>query len=208
VTTDRQIDFSQFPEYEETIYQGIRYHSATPKTECTSWVKSFEKAFNEIKTFNPHTEQKNRHIAPVLGWGEDEWKMYHAFKSNTRKTATTTLKQIHVRYESYVEWIKDLNIHCSFHTGFYPEGYPTYLTCCFLFSTSYEQTVTKIFSSLPTTPFFMEAGDKFIVFTNVALSGIVRKLFCLTFDMKTRGVIGDFKYATLLFQAKNELLPE
>jgi glutaredoxin-related protein len=33
--------------------------------------------------------------------------MYYAFKSNTRKTATTTLKQIHVRYESYVEWIKD-----------------------------------------------------------------------------------------------------
>jgi hypothetical protein len=204
VVTDRQIDFSQFPEYEETVYQGIRYHSATPRTEYTSWAKSFEKAFNEIKTFNPHIEQKNRQRAPVLDWGEDEWKMYHAFKSNTRKTATTTLKEIHVRYESYVEWIRDLDSHCSFHTGFYPEGYPTYLNYCFLFSTSYEQTVKKIFSSLPTTPFFMEAGDKFMVFTSVALSGIVRKLFCLIFDMKTQGIIRDFKYVALLFQAESE----
>ncbi|MGC1121766.1 MAG: hypothetical protein WBA22_11800 [Candidatus Methanofastidiosia archaeon] len=113
-----------------------------------------------------------------------------------------------MRYESYVEWIKDLDTHCSIHAGFYPEGYPTYPNCCFLFSTSYEQTVKKIFSSLPTTPFFMEAGDQFMVFTNVALSGIVRKLFCLILDMKTQGIIRDFNYATLLFQAESELLPE
>jgi hypothetical protein len=208
VTTDRQIDFSQFPEYEETVYQGIRYHSATPRTEYISWAKSFEKAFDEIKTFNPHTEQTNRQTAPVLQWGEDEWKMYHAFKGNTRKTATTTLKQVHVRYESYVEWIRDLDTHCSVHTGFYPEGYPTYLTYCFLFSTSYEQTVKKIFSFLPTTPFFMEAGNQFMVFTTVTLSGIVRKLFSLVFDMKTQGIIRDSDYATLLFQTENDVLPK
>ncbi|MGC1122735.1 MAG: hypothetical protein WBA22_16765 [Candidatus Methanofastidiosia archaeon] len=130
--------------------------------------------------------------------------MYYAFKSDTRKTATTTLKQIHVRYESYVKWLKDIENHCSVHTGFYPEGYPTYLTYCFLFSTDYEQTVKRIFSYFPTTPYFMEVGDQFMVFTNVALSGIVRKLFCLDFDMRTQGIIKDFCHANLLFQAECE----
>ncbi|MBU6998233.1 MAG: hypothetical protein HXS44_06885 [Theionarchaea archaeon] len=208
VITNKLMDFSHLPEYEETIYQGTRYYSVTPRTDYSSWSKSLEKAFNEVNPFNSNTVQKNRQIAPLLTWGEDEWKMYHAFKSNTRKTATTTLQQIHVRYESYTEWIKDLDTHCSFHTGFYPEGYRTYLTYCFLFSTSYEQTVKKIFSSFPTTPFFMEAGNQFMVFTHVALSKVVRKLFCLVYDMKTQGIINGFNYATLLFQAQSEPLSE
>ncbi|MGC1120420.1 MAG: winged helix-turn-helix domain-containing protein [Candidatus Methanofastidiosia archaeon] len=209
VITDGLVDFSQLTGYEKTVYQGIRYHSATPKTDYVLWGNSFEKAFHEIETFKPYRENKDRELAPVLDWGEDEWKMYHAFRSNTRKTATTTLKQIRVRYESYVKWSKDLDTHCSVHTGFYPEGYPTYLTYCFLFSTYYEQTVKRIFSHLPTTPFFMEVGDQFMVFTSMALSGIVRKLFCSIFDMKTQGIIKDFDHVTLLFQAKGEpLLPE
>ncbi|MGC1122736.1 MAG: winged helix-turn-helix domain-containing protein [Candidatus Methanofastidiosia archaeon] len=66
VITDRLVDFSPLAEYEKTVYQGIRYHSATPKTDYTLRGNSFEKAFHEIERFNPHREGKNRELAPVL----------------------------------------------------------------------------------------------------------------------------------------------
>ena len=199
VMTDGQVDFSQLTGYERTVFQGVRYRSVTPLTKRLSWEKCFEKVSREIATFEMKRERKDRQLAPVLGWGEDQWKMYYAFKDNTRKTATTTLKQVHVRYETYVTWMKDLDTHCSYHTGFYPEGYPAYLTYCFLFSTEYEETVRRVFSRVPATPFIMEVGDQLLVLASVVLSGAGRKLFCSICDMKTRGIIKDVRHATFLF---------
>ncbi|MGC1119612.1 MAG: hypothetical protein WBA22_00840 [Candidatus Methanofastidiosia archaeon] len=208
VITDGLMDFSHLIGYEETVFQGVRYHSYTPRTDYISWFKGFEECLTCISTFTPHNESKNRTPAPVLDWGEDQWKIYHAFKDNTRKTATTTLKNIGVRYETYVKWAEDLDTHCSFHTGFYPEGYQAYLTYCFLFSTDYEQTVKEIFSHFPTTPFIMEVGNHMLVFMSVVLSGIKRNLFCSLYDMKAQGIIRDFNHATLIFQAKSEPIPQ
>jgi hypothetical protein len=201
VITDRLIDFSHIVGYEKTVFQEMRYHSCTPKTKYVLWAQSFEKCSQHIATFSPHKERKNRSVAPALAWGEDQWKMYHAFKDNTRKTATTTLKEIGVRYESYVTWAEDLDTHCSVHTGFYPEGYPTYTTYCFLFSTDYEQTVREIFSHFPTTPFIMEVGNHLMVLMSVALPGIKRQLFCSIYDMRTQEIIETFSHASFLFHS-------
>jgi hypothetical protein len=201
VITDNLVDFSQLVGFEEILFQGVRYHSYTPETAYISWSEGFERCSHQIEKFTPHKEYRNRTLAPALTWGEDQWKIYYAFKDNTRKTATTTLKKIGVRYEEYVTWMKDLKTHCTYHTGFYPDGYYTYLTYCFLFSTDYEQTVKNLFSSFPTTPFIMEVGDNILVFTNVVLSELKRKLFCCIYDMKTLGIIKTFNHASLIFQA-------
>ncbi|MBU7019787.1 MAG: hypothetical protein HXS41_01920 [Theionarchaea archaeon] len=208
VITDRPIDVSHLVGYEETVFQGVRYHSYTPRTQHISWPKGIAECSARISRFTPHVEKKNRSLAPVLEWGEDQWKTYYAFKDNTRKTATTTLNKIGVRYETYVKWIENLETHCSVLTGFYPQGYQTYLTYCFFICTDYEQAVREIFSHLPTTPFIMEVGKNLMVFISVTLSGIKRKLFCLIYDMKTQGIIEDVSHAALIFQATSEFMPQ
>ncbi|MGC1119672.1 MAG: hypothetical protein WBA22_01145 [Candidatus Methanofastidiosia archaeon] len=204
VITDRLIDFSQLKGYEKTVFQGVRYRSYTPKTDYILWGKSFEKFFERIAKFSSRGEHKNRTLAPVLDWGKDQWKMYYAFKDTTRKTATTTLKKIGVRYEEYVKWMEDIDIHCTFLTGFYLGGYQTYSTYCFLFSTDYEQTVKDLFSCFPTTPFIMEVGNQLMVFVSVVLSGIKRRFFCCIFDMKTQGIIKTFNHAAVIFQTSQQ----
>jgi hypothetical protein len=54
----------------------------------------------------------------------------------------------------------------------------------------------------------MEVGDNLLVFISVVLSSIKRKLFCCIYDMKTQGIIKDISHATLIFQAKSELMPQ
>ncbi|MBU6998850.1 MAG: hypothetical protein HXS42_14440 [Theionarchaea archaeon] len=200
VITDRLIDFSQLVGFKTMIFQGVRYHSYTPETPCISWSESFERCSHQIERFTPHNELKNRQLTPALTWNEDEWKMYCAFKNNTRKPATTTLQKIGVRYETYVTWMEDLNLHCAYHTGFYPEGYSTYLTYCFLFSTDYEKTVKDLFSSFPTTPFIMEVGNNIMIFASVVRSEVKRRLFCSIYDMKTQGIVKTFNHASLISQ--------
>ncbi|MGC1119475.1 MAG: winged helix-turn-helix domain-containing protein [Candidatus Methanofastidiosia archaeon] len=206
VITDRLLDFSQLVGYETTVYQGVRYRSYTPKTDHILWGKSFRQCSEQIRKFRPRIEHKERRPASALDWGDDQWKMYHTFKLNTRKTATTTLKRVGVRYEAYVKWMEDLETHCTYHLGFYPEGYQTYMTYCFLFSTEYEQSVKELFSYFPTTPFILEVGNRLMVLASMALSEISRKLFCCIYDMKTKGMIRGFNQATLIFHSRPEII--
>ncbi|MGC1121075.1 MAG: winged helix-turn-helix domain-containing protein [Candidatus Methanofastidiosia archaeon] len=199
VITDRLLDFSQLVGFETIVYQGVRYRSYTPRVDYLLWEKTFNRCADCIRTFTRRMEHKDRTLAPSLDWGEDQWKMYQAFRFNTRKTATTTLKRIGVRYETYVAWMEDLATHCTVHTGFYPEGYETYVTYCFLFSTEYEQSVRTLFSFFPTTPVIIEVGNQLMVFITVTLSGINRKLFCSIYDMKTQDIIRGFKQAVAVF---------
>ncbi|MBU7014068.1 MAG: hypothetical protein HXS43_04490 [Theionarchaea archaeon] len=199
VVTDRLLDFSQLLGFENTVYQGVRYRSYTPKVDHLLWEKTFHRCADYMKTFTKRREHKSRVLAPSLDWGEDQWNIYQAFRFNTRKTVTTTLKRIGVRYETYVAWIENLDSHCTVHAGFYPEGYETYMTYCFLFSTEYEQSIKTLFSFFPTTPVIIEVGDQLMVFVNVALSGVNRELFCSIYDMKARDIIQGFKQAVAVF---------
>jgi hypothetical protein len=206
VVTDGSVDFSQLVGFEKMIFQGLRYRSYTPEVEYNSWAESLKKCSQEIRAFSPHIERRSRTLVGELDWGTDEWRIYRTFKYNTRKTATTTLKKIGVRYETYVKWMEDLESHCSYHTGFYPEGYPVYLTSCFLFSTDYEQTVRRLFSYFPTTPFIVEVGDSLIVLMSAVLSELKRELFCCIYDMKTQGIIKTCSHAAVLFHSQEPYL--
>jgi len=119
VITDRSLDFSQLKGFEKMVYTGIKYTSYTPRTEYMTWNDTFKQVYNHLIEFSPKkTEDKTRELAPFLHWTSDEWKLFHAFKNNLRKSITPILQKNKVRYETYYQWMKSLQNHCTIHTGF------------------------------------------------------------------------------------------
>ncbi|KYK30080.1 MAG: hypothetical protein AYK19_18755 [Theionarchaea archaeon DG-70-1] len=201
VVSNRLLDFSQLVGFESVVHQGVRYCSHTPKTGHISWNESFEKVYEQLTQFTPVREEyKNRRLT-ALNWGEDEWKLYHAFNF-MRKKATPVLRKINVRYETYVKWMKSLETNCTVNTGFYPQGYKTYACYCFLFFTDHEESVKSLFSLFPATSFFIELDKQLLVFTHVKSSKEKRNLFCLVYDMKTKRMIKGFKHTVVLFHSQ------
>ncbi len=202
--TDRPLDFSKLVGFERFVRQGIRGRSYTPKVEETTWNESVDQWVDQVAKFAPtQTEYKDRRLSPPLDWGEDEWKLYHAFKFNIRRKVTPTLRKIKVRYDIYTKWAETLQDHSTIHVGFYPDGYRNYMTYCFLFSSGYEESVKSLFSSFPTTPFIMEMGNQLMVFTNMISSKITRGLFCTIYDMKRKEMIKGFKQAVAVFHCQH-----
>jgi len=201
VITDRQLDFSQLVGFESVVYQGVKGHVYTPKVKSTTWDQSLKKMYEQIEKFTPGTPECPEILAPPLEWGEDQWKLYHAFKMNVRKTVTPLLRNIKVKYETYLEWMKTLHNHCSIHTEFYPQGSKTYMNYCFLFSSDYNQSVISLFSLVPTTPVIMEVGDHLLVFLKIS-PHVTRDMFCTIYDMKAKEMIKEFSSAVVFFDYK------
>ena len=197
VITDRLLDVTKLVGFEKVVAQGVRYHSYTPKVELTTWDKTFQEVYKKLSQFKARPEDKIREITP-LNWQEDEWTLYHAFKS-MRKPIVPLLQKISVSYEHYLKWMSDLYTYCSVHTGFYPDGYESYLDYCFLFFTDYEESVKSLFSLFPTTPFFIEVDNNLLAFIPVNTSEAQRNLFCVIYDMQETGMIKHFKQALTLF---------
>jgi hypothetical protein len=153
--------------------------------------------YSRIEHFTPLPEYKAR--TPLLTWGSDQWKLFCTFKYCMRKKVTATIQKINVRYETYSEWMKTLQNHCTIHTGFYPEGYHTYHSYCFLCHTDHPQSVQSLFSFLPTTSFIIELPNQLLILVNLISPDIIRKLFCTIYDMKTKSIIKTFHQATGLF---------
>ncbi len=201
VVTDRLLDFSKLAGFENVVRQGMRYCSYTPKPEYTTWGESFEKVYKQLDQFMPiQKEYKDRRLAS-LDWGEDEWKLFHAFNP-MRKKVTPLLRKINVGYETYAKWMKSLEDHCTIHTGFYPVGCENYLCYCFLTYTDYEESVKSVLSSFPTTSFIVELDKQLLVFTHMISSDIKRKLICLIYDMETKCMIKGFRQAVVLFHSQ------
>ncbi len=196
LVADQLLDFSQLIRFERIVYRGVKYKSYTPKVDYTTWSESFSKIYKHLQ-YTPG-EEKNQVFTP-LDWGDSEWKVYYAFKFDLRQKITPLLRKIGVRYESYRQWRETLHNHCTVHTGFYPEGYKTYTCYCFLLSTQYHSMVTSLFSLFPTTSYFAEMDDQLLVFVHVVSAEVKRDLFCLIYDLKTKGIIEGFKHAVVLF---------
>lgn len=202
--TDRLLDFSQLIGFDSMVNQGMRGRSYTPKVEFTRWEDSFENSYGRVTQFiSTRSGYRDRRLASPLDWDEDMWKLYRTFKFNMRKKVTPTLRKIKVRYETYTKWMKTLEEHSTVHVGFYPDGYQTYMTYCFLFSSDYEDSVKELFSLFPTTPFILEIGNQLMVFTNMISSKITRGLFCTIYDMKRNGIIKGFKQAVAVFHCQH-----
>jgi hypothetical protein len=119
-----------------------------------------------------------------------------------RKKVIPTLKKTKVRYEAYSPWFKDIENHCTIHTGFYPEGYIAYLSHCFLMYTDFEESVKLLFSFLPVSLSIVEVGNCLLVFTNAFQSNITRRLFCTLYDMKVKGILKNFYHAVILYHVR------
>ena len=136
-------------------------------------------------------------MAPPLEWEEDQWKLYDAFKVNVRKKVTPLLRNIKVKYETYVEWMETLHNHCTIHTEFYPKGCNKYLCYCLLLSSDYNQSVISLFSLFYTTPIIMEVGDHLLVFLKVVSSDVTMGMICTVIDMKAVEMIKEFSSAAV-----------
>ena len=197
-TTDKLLDFSQLVGFRSMVASGIKGFTYTPKVEHTSWSECFQKVCEKIKEVTPYQRGIREHKLTFLDWEEDEWKLYHTFKSNLRQKVTPTLRKIKVRYEAYTEWRKNLENHCTVHSEFYPEGFQTYLGYYFLFSSDYAPVVKSLFSFFPTSSVIIEVGDQLLGFTHVSFSDITRRLLCTVYDMQTVKMIKEFSQAVLI----------
>ncbi|MBU7048116.1 MAG: hypothetical protein HXS54_16905, partial [Theionarchaea archaeon] len=203
VITNRLLDFSKLVGFQSVVYQDVKYCSYTPKVDNILWESSFEKIYDYMDSFRGRHEKKIRGFAPPLNWSDDEWTLFHAFKNNIRKKVIPTLKKTKVRYDTYSPWFKDIETHCTIHTGFYPEGYTTYLSRCFLIYTDFEESLKLVFSFLPVSSSIVEAGNCLLVFTSIYSSDITRGLFCTLYDMKSKGIIKKFYHAVALYHNRD-----
>jgi len=192
LVTNKLLNFSVLKHFETAVKMYPKGISYTPKVELTTWESL---AHIDTNTCEPDYYETRR----KLDWGEDEWKLYHAFKSNLRVKITPLLRRIGIRYEIYKQWKEELNDHCTVHTGFYPEGYKQYMVYQILFSTDRKSLLKSVFSQFPTTPVFTEMGDHLSVCVSVPFSDVARQLFYIIYTMRIKGVIEEFSQAASLF---------
>jgi hypothetical protein len=194
---NQPLDITKIYGFQDLILSGYKYSTITPKTEFISWNAAFAKASKILEDPGPPSRLK-REVAPPLDWGEDQWKIYSILNQNMRKTVTTSLQKVLVRFETYVKWREDLDTHCTMHTGFYPRSYNQYTGHWFLFSSSYESLVVKVFSCLPVTPCIVETEHHLLVFVNTISSSTLKRLTDLVVDMNTEGLVRGVKYGLML----------
>ncbi|MBU7029447.1 MAG: winged helix-turn-helix domain-containing protein [Theionarchaea archaeon] len=203
VITDSLLDFSKLIGFQEVVYRGVRGYSSTPKGKHLTWDEWFKTVNTQVARADLHQMEYKNRVLPHLPWEKDEWKLYHAFKYNLRRKVTPLLKKINVRYETYMKWMETLETYCSTHTGFYPEGYNTYMSYCFLFVTDAKE-VHSLFSLVPTTPFIIGLGHHLLVFASIPSLHVTR-MSCLIYHMKAKNLIREYKQAVVLFHHQCQL---
>ena len=196
VISNELLDFSKMEGFENVVYQGMKYWSYTPKVDYMPWDQSFEEIYKYLDRFIPYRLERKKREVTFLKWGKDEWTLYHSFHF-MREKVSPVLKKARVRYTTYKNWKKTLDKYCTVHTGFYPEGYKHYLSCCFLFDTDFEESVKFIFSLFPVSTLTTELDNYLLVFAHVIPPQIERNLICLVYDMETKRMIKGFKRAIL-----------
>lgn len=199
VITDELLDLSQLVGFQDMLFKGVRGVSYTPKANMTSWEQCVYCVEDYVHEFEPQLTPAQRNILPKLPWGNNEWRLFSAFYGNLRKKITPTLKKIDVRYDKYTAWKNGLDVYCTSHTGFYPQGYTSYAHHCFLVSTEYEPQIKKLFSFFPTTSFFMEVGKSLLVIVSVPDPTVIRWLYCVINVMKAYDIIKKFWHAHVVF---------
>ena len=197
VITDRFLDFSQLSKFQSVVYRGEKGSVYTPPVQNCSWDVWLQKLYDTLDTLSLESGPGTV-IAPPLMWGEHEWTLYHAFKSDMRKKVTPMLKKLHIRFNTYAQWMDTLHDHCTIHTEYYPKGLDTYVHYCFLIDTNYNQSVKLLLSLFPTTPVIMEVGNQLLVSLKVVSSEATKNMICMICDMESRGMINTIKRAYMI----------
>jgi hypothetical protein len=195
VETDKLLDFTRIRKC-ELVYAGVKGTVYTPPVIYSTRDYDLPYIYKEMEHFTlkkPQITKKSR----VLNWTKDEWKLYHAFKSNVRQKPLPVLRKINVQYSTYLEWMKNLRDHCTIHTEFYPGGLTTYTTHYFLFYTGYRDSVKAFFTLLPATPVIIEVGDRLLVIVKVANPHVINETISTLENMQEEAIVGDFKHCMI-----------
>jgi len=192
--TSQLIDFSQLTGFQSVVYQGVKEYVYTPEIEYSTWDYSLKRMHRKLSQFTPFTPEYPNGNVTSMNWGNDQWELYHAFKSNMRQRIMPVLRKIDVRYETFAEWKKTLKNHCTIHAEFYPQGVSTYANYCFLISTEYPHIVKSVFSMLPTTPVVIGTGDHVLVFVKTS-SAATEEMISVIRGMKKRRMINQVTHA-------------
>jgi hypothetical protein len=201
VITDKPMNFPELVGFKGMVLTKKKGLVHTPKPVFSTWKNSFKNACEYIDAFTPKGAHYNEYLRSVLPWSKNEWTLYRTFKSCIRKKLMPTLGEIGIRYEHYKKWKKYLKDYCTFHTGFYPDGYEEYQHYCFLIDTHYKESVIQLFSLFPTTPFITEVGNQLLVFIAVNKPDAIRNLLCTVHDMQIKEIITNWRYAMVLSES-------
>jgi len=192
--TNQLMDFFQLTGFQSVVYQGVKEYVYTPEIEYSTWDHSLKRMRKKLSQFTPFTPEYPNGNVTSMDWGNDQWELFNAFKSNMRQNIMPVLRRINVRYETFAEWKKTLKNHCTIHTEFYPQGVSTYANYCFLISTEYPHWVKSVFSMLPTTPVVIGTGDHVLVFVKVS-SAATEEMISVIRSMKKRKMINQVTHA-------------
>jgi len=176
------------------MYCGVKGDTYTPRVRYSLWDESWRKIRENLVQFVPGTPECRNERLPSLNWGSNEWKLFSAFRANTRKKIVPVLHRINVQYRTYKRWIETLRNHCTIHTEFYPLGYENYTSYCLLLDSNFRSSVITLFSLFPTTPVIMKVGERSLVFVKIP-SHATGNLISMINGMKEKGMIRNVKYA-------------
>lgn len=204
--SDEPLDFSHLTGFENLVYWSRKGITFSPRVSMVDWGQAFEAIHRQIRE-GPHPHSGSRETLPLLTWGSMEWDLYHLFKYDARQKNTPIIRQMKVRYRTLKSWKDTLPGCCSFVTGFYPEGLTSYSQHCFLLETSYPQTVTDIFSLIPTSPLITRVDKGMLVIVHMKFPEGLRDLFCAIYDMQKMGIIERFLQASLVFHSHGDKTP-
>ena len=193
--TDTLLDFSKLVGYSETIYRGRRGTTWDLPAQLISWDDAASKIDNWLENPRqvdiPHTE-------PVeIPWTQDEWKLYWAFRNNTRLKITPTVKKIGIRYRTFSEWRKSLNLYTQTFVEYYPQGLPFSKAFFFLLETDQPKFVSSVFEYWPATTVMTQVDSRLLI--RVAFPGgeFPSKVIDLLDRLIKNGYVTSYTFASL-----------
>jgi hypothetical protein len=195
IIAEKSLEFSVLKGFQSEIWRGEKGFTYTPPVARISWEQSWREVKQRLGIGLLKRDEKAKKLM-VLDWGEREWKLYHAFKSNMRQPVKPILRNLGMRYGPFIQWKKSLPEHCGIHTEFYPQPVGTFTNHCLLFKSRYIGAVEEVFSMFPTTPIFVEMGDSVLVYVKMT-SDMTSNLIDMVYNMKERGIVEDARYAVI-----------
>ncbi len=158
LTYTEPMKLSKIPGYKEAVVKGQRGVVFSPKVPYTSWRECFE-PINELLAEQYLQKFSYGEKAQFPQWDEEEWKLYHYFKENLRKSFNEFRKESLISWRKYIAWKKTLEKYCAISTYYFPEGSLSYTSHTFCFRTPYERYIATLFSHLPTSSTFHKIED-------------------------------------------------
>ncbi len=200
LTSDRALNFSVLKNFRTCIFQDAKSVTYLPRVTSLNWNQSMERIYTELSP--PKEKTSLYEEMPPIPWGVKEWKLFHAFKKNTRVQTLKVVKKCHLRYETFQKWFSELPQVAHIYPAFYPEGIYNYFSSDFLFQSDYHHQLSTILGLLPSTSIFFSVGDYLFARLFVLNKKEEEDLFSLIFMLKEKSYITGFHFAKSLYNSE------